>query len=124
MKYISQNENVAISMYDSTQPEGTGNESGIQCIGKAKILNKENEIQKAIWWLFQVPSFKSKYNITDNNIKEQIEAKCRIYNENERRICKISLNKDEIYINSWNGKFDYRRKVQLKIDPIIHRSAL
>jgi len=107
IQQIEKNNKVAVSIYDSTQPEGTGR--GLQFGGTATVLKDENEMSNAIKWLFL------QRLSNEGKMEDFISEKQKIYKNNNRFIAKIDIDKEGIFINEWDGK-DYRVPVKVPSD--------
>lgn len=111
VQYIKKNKHVSISIFDSNIPEGLGANNGLQCTATATLL-KKNETDFAMLY------FTSRISEVDI---VQLRDKWYSY---DRVIIKIVL--DNIYINCFDGKRDYRQQVSIyrKLNPKKFRSKL
>lgn len=112
--HIAINPKVAISIFDSSIPEGKGDKSGIQISAFAKILAFDDNtlITKAlhsIQYRFSSP--------TDTTLKEFTD-RCILWYKNDRVI--VKLIPDDIFLNSYDGKKDYR--IHVKFNRVIDLS--
>jgi uncharacterized protein YhbP (UPF0306 family) len=114
VKNISNNKLAAISIFNSTLPEGFGDKAGLQISTSAEILTfdqkngelfENKEIEKAISLIQQ------RYSFAKN---DTIKSRCIQWYKNGRVIVKLTPIDNEIYLNVFDGKVD--KRVLVKID--------
>jgi uncharacterized protein YhbP (UPF0306 family) len=101
VQQIQQSPKCAVSMYDSTQAEGTGR--GLQFGAVAKILPEAEQAAAAAWLAKRRPSLDSP------TFGAATAARWR---SNGRVVVQL-LPSTPFFLNAWNGKVDTRQRVQI-----------
>ena len=104
---IQINSKVAISIYDSTQPEGTG--KGVQFGGYGTVIAND-ELKSAIEWLW-----KQRLSMSELELTAFILDRIKVWSDNNRVVVKIRVDDEGMFLNKWDGK-DYRVPVKISAD--------